>query len=94
MPATRVSVTHKFDVGGHEAARVAEELKQEWWQVALNEPIKKASVALVFDATAMRWHGAQAGYARTYELDVASGSDTVAGVVIVGARGLCPCSWD
>lgn len=42
------------------------------------------SVALVFDATAMRWHGAQAGYARTYELDVASGSDTVAGVVIVG----------
>lgn len=41
-------------------------------------------VALVFDTTAMRWHGAQAGYAATYALDIASGSDAVSGVQLTG----------
>ena len=38
-----------LDVGGHEAARVAAELKQEWWLQASQTPALKAPVALVFD---------------------------------------------
>jgi beta-galactosidase len=38
-----------LDVGGHEAARVAQELGQDWWQRNLVAPAKQAAVAIVFD---------------------------------------------
>jgi hypothetical protein len=42
------------------------------------------AVSLLFDATLMRWHGAQAGYYEVYSLDVTSGADTVTGVRVDG----------
>lgn len=42
------------------------------------------AVALLFDTTTMRWHGAQAGYFEVYTLDVASGIDSVSGVRVDG----------
>lgn len=38
-----------LDVGGQEAARVAEELGEDWWQAALRAGGSKAPAALVFD---------------------------------------------
>ncbi len=38
-----------LDIGGHEAARVATELKDAWWQEAQQAPRAKAPVALLFD---------------------------------------------
>nr|HEX4313220.1 hypothetical protein [Kofleriaceae bacterium] len=42
------------------------------------------SVDLVYDPASARWHGAQAGYAASYTLDVAAGSDTITGVTVDG----------
>jgi beta-galactosidase len=52
-------VDNVLDVGGIEAAAVAYELEDAWWQEAANAPARSAPVALVFDYEAAWMHAIQ-----------------------------------
>jgi beta-galactosidase len=48
-----------LDVGGHEAAAVANELKSDWWQAVASSAAAPSQVALVFDYEAAWMHEIQ-----------------------------------